>query len=180
MLLRIDGWMNKCTDKASTICSSFGEYKKNQPKLTTFMPKKVKAIEFFLLNDFFNLLCQVCVWIDQLNEHFFALNQYFSTHALLQAIHRKKRKNVNLTIYRATLSYRKSNTQAGLLMTFRRKPFENIVGKGENAGNRHFLLFPQCFLAYCKQISMFKYDLFFVCKYFEFRQVYLYFGLVKS
>ena len=24
------------------------------------------------------------------------------------------------------------------------KPFENIVGKGENAGNQHFLLFPQC------------------------------------
>ena len=24
--------------------------------------------------------------------------------------------------------------------------FENIVGKGENAGNQHFLLFPQCFL----------------------------------
>ena len=23
---------------------------------------------------------------------------------------------------------------------------ENIVGKGENAGNQHFLLFPQCFL----------------------------------
>ena len=22
--------------------------------------------------------------------------------------------------------------------------FENIVGKGENAGNQHFLLFPQC------------------------------------
>ena len=22
---------------------------------------------------------------------------------------------------------------------------ENIVGKGENAGNQHFLLFPQCF-----------------------------------
>ena len=22
---------------------------------------------------------------------------------------------------------------------------ENIVGKGENAGNKHFLLFPQCF-----------------------------------
>ena len=27
------------------------------------------------------------------------------------------------------------------------KPFENIVGKGENAGNQHFLLFPQCFLS---------------------------------
>ena len=27
-------------------------------------------------------------------------------------------------------------------------PFENIVGKGENGGNQHFLLFPQCFLFY--------------------------------
>ena len=24
--------------------------------------------------------------------------------------------------------------------------FENIVGEGENAGNQHFLLVPQCFL----------------------------------
>ena len=35
------------------------------------------------------------------------------------------------------------------------KPFENIVGKGENAGNHHFLLFPQCFLPFSKQISIF-------------------------
>ena len=27
-------------------------------------------------------------------------------------------------------------------------PFENIVGKGENASDQHFLLFPQCFLLY--------------------------------
>ena len=27
-------------------------------------------------------------------------------------------------------------------------PFENIVEKGENAGNQHFLLFPQCFLPF--------------------------------
>ena len=26
-------------------------------------------------------------------------------------------------------------------MTLKMKPFENIVGKGENAGNQHFLLF---------------------------------------
>ena len=25
-----------------------------------------------------------------------------------------------------------------------KKPLENIVAKGENAGNQHFLLFPQC------------------------------------
>ena len=34
------------------------------------------------------------------------------------------------------------------------KPFENIVGKGENAGKQHLLLFPQCFLPYRKQISI--------------------------
>ena len=26
-------------------------------------------------------------------------------------------------------------------MTLKKKPFENIVGKGENADNQHFLLF---------------------------------------
>ena len=31
--------------------------------------------------------------------------------------------------------------------------FENIVGKGENAGNQHFLHFPQYFLPYLKQKS---------------------------
>ena len=29
-----------------------------------------------------------------------------------------------------------------------KKRFENIVGKGENAGNQHFPLFPPCFLSY--------------------------------
>ena len=40
------------------------------------------------------------------------------------------------------------------------RPFENIVGKGENAGNQHFLLYPQCFLLFPKQISTFKLFLF--------------------
>ena len=46
-------------------------------------------------------------------------------------------------------------TQSRLLTTLRKKPFENIVGKGENAGNQHFLLLPQCFLPSPKQISVF-------------------------
>ena len=33
-----------------------------------------------------------------------------------------------------------------LFITLRKKTFEKIVGKGENAGNQHFLLFPQSFL----------------------------------
>ena len=39
-------------------------------------------------------------------------------------------------------------TQSRLLTNLRKKPFENIVEKGENAGNQHFLLFPQCFLPF--------------------------------
>ena len=41
-------------------------------------------------------------------------------------------------------------TQVRLLTTLRDKPSENIVGKGENAGYQHFLLFPQCFLLFPK------------------------------
>ena len=33
-----------------------------------------------------------------------------------------------------------------------KKPFENIVVKGENAGKQHFLLFLQCFWAYERRI----------------------------
>ena len=38
--------------------------------------------------------------------------------------------------------------------------FENIMGKEENAGNRHFLHFPQCFLPFPQQISTFQSNLF--------------------
>ena len=37
--------------------------------------------------------------------------------------------------------------------TLRKRPFENILGKGENAGNQHFLLFPKCFLPFPIQIK---------------------------
>ena len=40
------------------------------------------------------------------------------------------------------------------LTPLRKKAFENSVGKGENAGYQHFLLFPQCFLTFPKQISI--------------------------
>ena len=30
---------------------------------------------------------------------------------------------------------------------------DNIAGKGENAGNQHFLLFPQCFLANQREVA---------------------------
>ena len=51
-------------------------------------------------------------------------------------------------------------TQFRLLMTLKKKPFETIVGKGENAGNQHFLLFQQYFLPISKRVSVFKLHLF--------------------
>ena len=37
-----------------------------------------------------------------------------------------------------------------LLTTLKKKPFENTVGKGENASKQHFLHFPQCFVTLSK------------------------------
>ena len=39
------------------------------------------------------------------------------------------------------------------------KSFENM-GKGENGGNQHFPIFPQCFLPFPKQVSIFQSHLF--------------------
>ena len=45
-------------------------------------------------------------------------------------------------------------------MTLKNRPFENIVGKGENAGNQNFLLFQQYYLPFPKHISIFQLNLF--------------------
>ena len=39
-------------------------------------------------------------------------------------------------------------TQSQLLTTLKEMAFQNTVGKAENAGIQHFLLFPQCFLPF--------------------------------
>ena len=41
-------------------------------------------------------------------------------------------------------------------MTLKKRSFENIAGKGENAGKQHFLLFPKYFFPFQRQISVFK------------------------
>ena len=46
-------------------------------------------------------------------------------------------------------------TQSQLLTTLGWETFENILGKGENAGNQHFLPFPKYFLHFQKQNSNF-------------------------
>ena len=42
------------------------------------------------------------------------------------------------------------------MTTFEEKTSENFVGKGENAGNQHFHLFPQYFPPYQKEIVPFQ------------------------
>ena len=52
-----------------------------------------------------------------------------------------------------------SSTFYNTILTFndleKKMPFQNIKGKGENAGNQHFLLFPQCFLPFPNQFQFF-------------------------
>ena len=44
-------------------------------------------------------------------------------------------------------------------MTQKKKALENTWGKGGNAGNQHFLLFPQCFVLYQREIlAMFNFS----------------------
>ena len=47
-------------------------------------------------------------------------------------------------------------SQSEVLTTRKGKTYENIVGRGENAGNQHFLLFSQCFLSHQRQKIKFK------------------------
>ena len=42
----------------------------------------------------------------------------------------------------------------GFLATRRKKPFENIEAKGENAGNQHFLLFSTMFSTFSDTNSL--------------------------
>ena len=55
---------------------------------------------------------------------------------------------ISLTLYHINLNFNDLPIQ---------KTLKNIEGKGENAGNQHFLLFPQCFLPNHKQIDHLSY-----------------------
>ena len=48
------------------------------------------------------------------------------------------------------------STQCQLLTILEQKAFENIVGKGENAGNQHFLLFPTVFYPSHDKLEIFE------------------------
>ena len=55
----------------------------------------------------------------------------------------------------------KTTTQSQLLMTLKKMPYEKNVGKRENAGTQHFLLFPPSFLTSQNKFNFFKSHLFY-------------------
>ena len=74
---------------------------------------------------------------------------------MTNAILRKKVKIIDAFTSPITITI-----QCQFLTMLKKKAFENIVGKGENAGNQHFLLFPQYFTPIPNQISLFELHLF--------------------
>ena len=78
--------------------------------------------------------------MERKNSHTCSLMYYRDFVVHYQSFHRLKHGQV--LIY-------PSITQSQVLVTWRKKSFfKSIVGKGENAGNQHFFLFPQCFLLF--------------------------------
>ena len=66
-------------------------------------------------------------------------------------------KEENLTLYHTIPTFNK----------LRKEDFSKHCGKRRNAGNQHFLVFPQCFLPVPKKIQFFSHIYFVVCKCFE-------------
>ena len=68
-------------------------------------------------------------------EKFLITSNFFFSHSIFKRL--------------VSLGRQKMSLCGNGLMTVRNKPLENIVGKGENASNQHFLLFPQYFQKAC-------------------------------
>ena len=64
-------------------------------------------------------------------------------------------------------------TQSWLVMTLKNIVGKDIVGKGEDAGNQHLLMFPQFFYSIIDRNDNFSNIWYVVCKCFEF-------GLVQN
>ena len=70
-----------------------------------------------------------------------ACNEQFLSHSVFRRLVLQTHKDQGLFEKGLTLY----QTKSLVLMSFKKKPFENIVGKGENAGNQHFVLFHNVF-----------------------------------
>ena len=65
-------------------------------------------------------------------------------------------------------------------MTLQKVAFENILGKGENAGNQQYLTFQKCFLSFPKQVLIFHLNLFYCLQMLSLWTSLKFYHLVKS
>ena len=119
-----------------------------------FLPKT--NFIFFIT---FILLCTNALKLDQFKILSFGKESIFCPQMLtIQFKCLQYRFNSNLTLIIPNLFFNNPKNKG---------MFENFVGKGENAGNQHFLLFPQCFLTYHAFSNMYHV----ICKCFLFGPV---------
>ena len=72
-----------------------------------------------------------------------------------------------------TYAFESLTTQSRFLTTLYKKPFKNIVGKEENAGNQHFLIFffsHNVLYPFQNKFQFFSYIYYVVCKCFQLDQ----------
>ena len=103
-------------------------------------------------------------------QHFLLLRQYFQKLAISELW------KLRIGVVKSWLIF----SQSWLFMILKKEPFENIAGKGENAGDQHFLLFPQYFLPFPKQTSIFLLHIFYCLKMLSISTSLKFYRLVKS
>ena len=84
--------------------------------------------------------------------------QFTFCHNVFQKLLQAKRRNEYQ--WGKGLGLKPITTLSHVLIQPRNKALENMVGKGENPGKQHFLLFQQYFLPFPDQISTFQSHLF--------------------
>ena len=84
-----------------------------------------------------------CLIFFFLYQHFFLIFEHLISETT--ALVCKRSKAFHLTLYHTIPTFK----------DYRIEALENAVGKEENAGNQHFLLFPQCFLLCQREKSSF-------------------------
>ena len=124
-----------------------------------------RVIDCMVFNTVFNSISVILQWpVYQPILSWGSFNQYSTQYSFqvihLQNIHRmlaccllippsppkKKKKNFSVWVLIYLFVSLSLTTQSRFLTTRSKELFENIVGKGENAGYQHFVLFPQRFI----------------------------------
>ena len=136
----------------------------------TKIPKHGQMSMFWTLIFQFNSLIQICDKKNLTSWKMFFKPAKNSLNNIFQDSFNKILSQ-QLTHERFYMSCLNLNHTIQTFNNLRKEAFENILGKGENAGNHHFLLSPKWFLFFQRQFHFLHRIYFVVCKSFEFGPV---------